>query len=70
MYFTQPNSYVTYPHGLAEGKNVTTWFPIKALALNLKQEGYSGTIKFKGFYKDAIGNEYQSKEVPFDLDKA
>lgn len=70
LYFTQPNSYVRFPHDLVEGKDVIVWLTTKELADDLRQEGYSGLISIKGFYRDAIGNEYKSKAVKFDIKKA
>ena len=70
LHFTHPeNIYVTFPHDLLEGKNVMVWITNKELAHDLKQEGYSGTIRLKGFYRDAIGNEYKSKTINFDIEQ-
>ena len=68
MYFPNPNSNAPFPHELLEGKSVSVWIDAKELAKNLKQEGYSGMISYKGFYKDAIGNVYRSKEEKFDIE--
>ena len=70
LYFMRPDSYVTFPHDLLEGKDVLVWITTKELAHDLKQEGYSGTISLRGFYRDAIGNEYKSHAMKFDIDKA
>lgn len=65
----QPESNVTFPYELLEGKNCSVWIGIEKLAKDLKHEVYSGKIDLKGYYKDAIGNEYRSKSVKFDIEK-
>jgi len=64
-----PNSYVTFPYDLPEGKNCSVWIATKELSEDLKQEGYSGEIELKGYYGDAIGGKYKSKSIKFDIDK-
>ena len=59
-----------FPHDLLEGKDVIVWIETKELAHDLKQEGFSGTISFKGFYRDAIGKEYKSEAMKFNIEKA
>jgi hypothetical protein len=67
--FLRPNSNVTFPYDLPEGKNCSVWIGTKELSENLKQEGYSGKIELKGYYGDAIGGKYKSKSIKFDIDK-
>ena len=64
-----PNSDVSFPHDLLGGKNCDVWFETKELAENLKREGFSGKIKLKGYYGDAIGRMYKSKSINFDIDE-
>ena len=65
----RPNSYVSFPHDLLEGKSCDVYIEPKELANELKQEGYSGKISLKGYYKDAIGSKYISKSLKFDIEK-
>jgi hypothetical protein len=65
--FTHPNSYVTFPHDLLEGKDVVVWIKAEELAQDLIKNGFSGSISFKGFYRDALGKEYKSKTMEFNL---
>jgi len=67
--FLRPNSYVCFPHDLLEGKSCSVYIEPKELADGLKQEGYSGKISLKGYYKDALGGKYESKSVIFDIEK-
>jgi len=69
LFLARPNSYVTFPHDLLDGKNVNVWLETKELAGDLKNEGYSGRIRLRGYYNDAIGNRYISKSVKFNIDK-
>ena len=68
--FLKPNSAVSFPYDLVEGKSCQVWDTAKELAVDLKREGYSGRINLKGYYKDAIGNEFRSKPLRFNIDKA
>jgi hypothetical protein len=67
--FIRPDSNVSFPHDLLEGKSCDVWTETKKLAENLKQEGFSGKIKLKGYYGDAIGRRYKSKSINFDIDE-
>jgi hypothetical protein len=69
LVFLQPESNVSFPYDLLEGKNCNVWTTTKELAEDLKREGYSGKISLKGYYKDAIGGEYKSKSLKFNIEK-
>jgi len=69
LFFAQPESNVTFPHELTEGKSCSVWIANKELAEDLRREGYSGKIKLKGYYKDAVGGDYQSKQKKFNIEK-
>jgi hypothetical protein len=68
--FYYPNSPVHFPYDLLEGKSCSVYIELKELANDLKQEGYSGKISLKGYYKDAIDRKYESKSVKFDIEKS
>ena len=65
----RPNSNVSFPHDLLEGKSCDVYIEPKELTNQLKKEGYSGKISLKGYYKDAIGSKYISKSLKFDIEK-
>jgi len=67
--FLHPNSNVSFPHDLLEGKSCDVYIEPKELANELKQEGYSGKISLKGYYKDATDRKYISKSLKFDIEK-
>lgn len=69
LVFLQPESTVSFPYDLLEGKNCNVWTTTKELVEDLKREGYSGKISLKGYYKGAIGGEYESKSIKFNIEK-
>jgi len=69
LIFVQPESSVSFPYDLPEGKSCSVWITTKELAEDLKREGYSGRISLKGYYRDAIGGYYKSKSVKFTIEK-
>lgn len=70
LIFTQPDSFVPFPHDLVEGKSCQVWLTAKELANDLVSEGYSGRISLRGYYRDAIGDEYRSKPMKFNIERA
>jgi hypothetical protein len=68
LLFAQPESNVTFPHDLPEGKSCSVWITNEELLKDLKREGYSGRIKLKGYYRDAVGGYYKSKSVRFNIE--
>jgi len=69
LFFAQPESNVSFPYDLPEGKNCNVWIATEELAKDLKREGYSGRISLKGYYRDAIGGYYKSKSIKFNIEK-
>lgn len=70
MFIVEPQSNVKFPYTLLEGNQCSVWKIQKKMALELKENGYSGTIKIRGYYRSAIGNLYKSKPIKFDIEKA
>ncbi len=66
--FLNPQSNVSFPHSLAEGNSCIVWTPLKELARQLRQEGYSGKVKLVGFFRDQLGRLYKSKAFIFDIE--
>ena len=59
------------PYELLVGKSIT--MPQgnpKQLAIELKDNGYSGKIKLRGFYKTDTAMIFKSKPFDFDIEKA
>jgi hypothetical protein len=67
--FLEPLTHVRFPHELTEGKNCSTWTPMKALAQTLKSNGLSSKIKIRGFYTSSIDETYISKKLSFNIDE-
>lgn len=70
LVFLRPDSNVSFPHDLLEGKDCRVWVTTERIALDLKRQGYSGKVSLKGYYSDAIGKEYRSKSLKFDIEQA
>ncbi|MGO9019660.1 MAG: hypothetical protein ACLQVJ_15060 [Syntrophobacteraceae bacterium] len=66
--FPIPHSNVRFPHPLPEGNSCLVWTPLKELAQQLRQEGYSGKVKLVGFYRDQVGTQYSSNAFAFEID--
>jgi hypothetical protein len=64
------NSNVKFPCTLSEGKECTVWQTPRQLATALVNNGYSGKIKLRGYYRSAIGTIVKSKPIDFDIQKA
>ena len=67
--FPRPLSTVNFPHELQPGKNCIVWSEPEKIAAELREEGFTGTTKLKGAYRDETGKEYMSKPLKFNLDK-
>jgi hypothetical protein len=68
MFFVEPHSNVHFPYELTEGKSCEVWLTQRELETDLQREGFSGTIKVRGYYRDAIGNQYKSKPIKFNIE--
>lgn len=62
-------SNVKFPCTLSEEKECTVWETQRQLAIALKENGYSGKIKLRGYYGSAIGTVFKSKPVEFNIEK-
>jgi hypothetical protein len=69
LHFLRPDSNVSFPHDLLAGKDCKVWVTTKEIAEDLKREGLSGKVSLKGYYQDAIGGEYRSKSIKFNIEK-
>lgn len=65
----EPRSNVKFPYTLSEGKECSIWETQKELATDLKNNGYSGKIKLRGYYRSAVGKIFKSKPINFDIEK-
>ena len=55
-----PSGTAHFPHELKRGQNCYIVVPIREVAEALKRADFSGTIKVKGFYRDALDKRYTS----------
>lgn len=68
VYMFNPAYGVTFPCELQRGKNVTIRKNRKEFAQDLLSRGYTGRLKIRGFYTDALGKVHTSKTVKFDVE--
>jgi hypothetical protein len=68
-FIVEPQSNVKFPYTLSEGKECSVWKTQKELAIELRDNGYSGKIKLRGYYRSAIGKIFKSKPIDFDIEK-
>lgn len=66
----EAQSDVRFPYTLSEGKQCNVWQTQKELAEDLKNNGYSGKIKLRGYYRSATGDTFKSKPIDFDIELA
>jgi len=64
-----PQGTVQLPHTLEEGTSCTIYKEQSDLARQLKENGISGNVTIKGFYRSATGKVYRSKSIEFDTEK-
>lgn len=69
IFIVEPQSNVKFPYTLSEGKECSVWKNQKELAVELKNHGYSGKIKLRGYYRSVIGKLFKSKPIDFDIEK-
>lgn len=66
----EPQSNVKFPYTLSEGKQCYVWQTQKELAEDLRDNGYSGKIRLRGYYRSATGDTFKSKPIDFDTESA
>ena len=66
----EPQSNVKFPYTLSEGKQCCVWQTQKELAEDLRNNGYSGKIRLRGYYRSATGDTFKSKPIDFDIESA
>jgi hypothetical protein len=64
----EPTSNVVFPFTLEAGKPCSIYKGRRALAFELKKQGYSGKVKLRGFYRSATGTTVKSKKFVFDTE--
>lgn len=63
------NTTTGLPVDLQEGQSVMAWVELAEVVTQLRQAGYRGRVKLRGFVRSAIGAEYKSKPWKIDLDR-
>ena len=64
----EPQSNVSFPHTLSEGKDCSIWNEQREWAEELRRLGYSGNIKIIGFYGSNTGEIFKSEPIDFDIE--
>ena len=59
MPYSQGN--IDFPHDLEEGKGCTVWFSVGEVFRVLLSKGYTGNLRIRAVYRDALGREYKSR---------
>jgi hypothetical protein len=59
----------TYPIELLEGQNRHLQIPPQNVAKMLKNDGFSGIVKLRGWCQDALGKVYKSKPLDFEIEQ-
>jgi len=68
LLIVEPQSNVSFPYTLNEGKECSVWQTQKEFAEELETYGFSGKIKLKGYFKSATGKTYESKKISFNTE--
>jgi hypothetical protein len=55
------------PFELPSGQSASIFVPANEFAMLLKAKGYRGEVKIRANFRDAIGNNYQSKKFAIDV---
>lgn len=64
-YLSQPRT--PMPYALGEGQSCTNWIPTATIRSGLIKQGIVGRVRLRGFYDGAIGTQYVSKPIDFDV---
>lgn len=63
-----PSGTAHFPHELKRGQNCFIVVPIREVAVALKRGGFSGTIRVKGFYRDALDKRHTSGRFKVNIE--
>ena len=67
IFTPHPNSNVSFPHTLDEGKNCIVWFPLKEVKYTLSENGYRGKVKMVAQCTDQVDNIYESEPMNVEI---
>ncbi|HMC30602.1 MAG TPA: hypothetical protein VKL99_07180 [Candidatus Angelobacter sp.] len=70
MVLFTPEGTTQLPCELMEGKHCTHWISAREVADQLRKSGFSGKVKVRGFYRDAVDEKHFSKPFKFDLNSS
>ena len=58
------------PHQLTEGTLCRHWMRLAEVKTSLRESGFSNTVKVKGFYSDAHGEDHLSDAIEIDMSRS
>jgi hypothetical protein len=61
---------VPLPYHSNEGTSCKQWMPATVIEGELRKLGFSGKVKVRGFYLDALNNRHLSEPIKIDLSKS
>jgi hypothetical protein len=61
---------VPLPYHLNEGTSCKQWMPLTVIQEELRKSGFSGKVKVRGFYLDALNNRHLSEPAEVDLHRS
>jgi hypothetical protein len=64
-----PQGNASLPCELTEGKSCMFWMSVQEVSQQLKRNGFSGTVRIKGFYRDAVDGLHSSKPFSVNIDQ-
>lgn len=67
--FYPEHKHIHFPYDLAKGKSLQIVCNPENISIKFHKDGFSSSIKIIGIFTDAIGNEYKSRPIKFDVTK-
>ncbi len=64
-----PSGTARFPQLLQSASSCFVTIPIRQLAREIREAGFSGEIKLVGYYRDALDQEHVSKGFKFDVNR-
>ena len=65
----RPFGAVQFPHELEPEASCTMWGEARGIANSLREEGIAGQVKAIAYVCDAVGRQYRSNALAFDINR-